>query len=117
MINVVYSQIKAIFVLRNKTKDSFKVNGYFQGEAILSFSFLPPFALRDQLLKKNLLLYEKILPFKSRSHFRRNMLSRKANRKSQKLSPLAECPYSLNFHLQIMAHFSCFTLSLYNGAL
>ena len=67
-----------------------KRNGTLSGEATLSFSFCLPFHEGSTLKANNLLPSEHFFPFKSRTYFERAALSKKADRKSQKLSPFVK---------------------------
>ena len=71
----------------------FKVNGYTFRGSYSFLSFLLPISLGSSLKEKEfspLREGEQILFFKSRPYFERAALSRKANRKSQKLFPFAK---------------------------
>ena len=60
---------------------------HFQGKQLSHFYCCFPFKLGSSHKEKNLLPLEQIHSFKSRPHFRKPLFYRKANRKSQKLSP------------------------------
>ena len=65
--------------------------------------FLLPSEKRSSLKGKN--LHPKFFPFIVESRFRRGLVYRNANRKSQKLSPMsemAENPPSVSTHLRIL---------------
>ena len=61
--------------------------GTLSGEATLLYFFLPPISLGATLKEKNAPLRGEILSFKRRPYSERAVLARKADRKSQKLSP------------------------------
>ena len=66
-----------------------KIKGTFPGEATLVI-FTSTFLLGGQLKRKNLLPWEEILSLRNCLHFERDMSSKKANRKSCKLSPFVQ---------------------------
>ena len=63
------------------------MNGCTAREAILSVSFLPPLLMGSTIKRKNLLLKEQILSFKSKPLFEVLNPFREANMKSIKLFP------------------------------
>ena len=75
--------------LKNATA-SLRRMGTLSGKDTVLFSFLAPISSGVNFKEKNLLPLKQILIFKSRPYFERTALSRKANRKSQKLCPFVK---------------------------